>query len=67
MKEFNNYINESRDLMYSIAFIDVVDDEGLVVPMTLYVDKKYQKQVEKYFADEEGNTFAHVGGGNIEY
>lgn len=67
MKTLTNYfneslINEARQLSYRVAFVDCPD-----ISVEILVDKEDQKEFEKFLEDEEGNTFMHAGGGNIEY
>lgn len=60
-------INEARTIEYHVALLDVKDSEGLPVSASIMIDSKYSKDFEKWLAAEEGNTFAHAEGGNIEY
>lgn len=60
-------INEARQVEYRVAFLDPKDSEGMTFGVSILVDKEYQKAFEKYLEDEEGNTFEHAEGGNIEY
>ena len=60
-------INEARQVEYRVAFLDPKDSEGLVFGVSILVDKEHQKAFEKYLEEEEGNTFAHAEGGNVEY
>jgi hypothetical protein len=69
IKEFMNEssINESREIDYRVLMVDVKDEEGLPITITLSVDAKYQKQFEDWLNDSEGNLFMHADGGNVEY
>ena len=69
IKEFMNEssINEAREIEYRASILDVKDEEGLPVTVTLSVDAKYQKQFEDWLNDSEGNLFMHADGGNVEY
>lgn len=60
-------INEARMIEYRVAINDVEDSEGLPVTASIIIDREYQKVFEKWLEAEEGNTFAHAEGGNIEY
>ena len=69
IKEFMNEssINESREIDYRVLMVDVKDEEGLPITITLSVDAKYQKRFEDWLNDSEGNLFMHADGGNVEY
>lgn len=57
-----NLINEARQLSYSVAFVDCPN-----FSVEILVDKEDQKEFEKFLEKEEGNTFMHADGGNVEY
>ena len=68
MKDIKEYfVNESREIEYSVSILDVKDEEELPVTVTILVDSKYQKQFEDYLNDQQDNLFAHAEGGNVEY
>ena len=67
MKNISNYINEARQIQYTAALIGAEDSEGLPISVTILVDKADQKSFEDWANKEEGNTFSHIEGGNIEY
>ncbi len=60
-------ITEAKQIKYQVAFLGTKDDQDMPYTVTILVDKENQKDFEKYLTDEEGNTFAHAEGGNIEY
>lgn len=60
-------VNEARQIDYSVAFIGTQDTDGIPYPVTIYVDKEYQKDFEKFLESEEGYIFEHADGGNVEY
>ena len=67
MKQLNNFINEARQLRYNVAFNDCVDKDELPISATILIEYEDKEAFEKFLKDEEGNTFAHADGGNIEY
>lgn len=60
-------VKESRKLRYSVALVDVVDEDGIDISAEIYIDKEYRKPFEKWLLAEEGNIFSHVEGDYIEY
>lgn len=72
MKHINEHMNESsvneaRQVQYSVSFLGAKDADGLPFTVTIMVDKENQKDFEKFLEAEEGNTFEHAEGGNVEY
>ena len=65
--EYGVSINEARQVEYRVSINDVYDNDGLPITVSINVEKEYQKQFEAWLEDEEGNTFAHAEGGNVEY
>lgn len=62
IEHLNNYINEAREEIYSVAFIDFTDNEGLPVTVKIYVPKENTKDFEKYLEKELDNTVVHASG-----
>lgn len=60
-------IQEARQIEYRAQLDAVQDSEGLPVTVTILVEKEHQKAFEKWLESEEGNTFGHAEGGNVEY
>lgn len=60
-------IKEAREIEYRVQIDGVQDSEGLPVTVSILVEKEYQKSFEKWLESEEGNTFGHAEGGNVEY
>lgn len=60
-------INEARMIEYRVQVDAVQDSDGLPVTVSILVEKEHQKAFEKWLEDEEGNTFGHAEGGNVEY
>lgn len=67
MKDITNYINEARQIQYRAALTDATDNERIPISVTILVDREDQKYFEDWASKEEGNTFSHIEGGNIEY
>ena len=69
MKTLKDYmsVNEARQIEYRVALNDVMDEDDLPASVSILVDKADQKNFEKWLEKEEGNIFAHAGGGNVEY
>lgn len=67
MKTLKDRIFEERQIKYNISFVGCTDSEGIPVSCTILVDANNQKEIEKYFENEQDNIFVHVEGGNIEY
>ena len=67
MKDIKNYINEARQIQYRAALTDATDNERIPINVTILVDREDQKYFEDWANKEEGNTFSHCEGGNIEY
>lgn len=67
MKNITESINDSvmnealREIPYRVHFLD------LGISANISVRSADQKTFEKWLEDEEGNTFDHVTGGNVEY
>lgn len=64
-------LNEAyRPREYAVAVIGCTDDEGLPMSLKIVLDEPTRdrvKAVENWLLREEGNTFSHCEGGNIEY
>ena len=60
-------INEAKMIEYRAQVNAVQDSEGLPVTVSILVEKEHQKAFEKWLESEEGNTFGHAEGGNVEY
>ena len=67
MKSITKMINEARQVEYRVALAGCLDKNGLPMSVTILIDNADMKQFEAYLADEEGNSFLHAEGGNIEY
>lgn len=67
MKNIVEYVNEGRQIEYTVCIADVLDSEDIPVTVSILVDKAYQKSFEKWLDKQDGNEFLHVSGGNIEY
>jgi hypothetical protein len=63
----NETINESRQIEYRVALTNCLDKNGLPMSVIISIDNTDMKHFEAYLTDEEGNTFLHAEGGNIEY
>lgn len=63
---FNN-INEDRQVEYRCQLLPVLGVDGIPTGITILVDKKDQRNFEKWLETEEANLFAHAEGGNIEF
>ena len=59
MKDTKQKINEAKEIQFSCAFSDLVDDQGLPISCKLVVDAKYAEDVSDFARKEEGNIFAH--------
>lgn len=66
-EQIASQINEAKNIEYTVSLIDVRDSEGLNATAYIAIDRKYQKQFEKWLEDEQDNLFAHAEGGNVEY
>ena len=66
MKQINEFINESREIRYNVAFGDCLDKDELPVSATIIVSQEYKEAFEKFLKDKEGDIFVHAEGGNIE-
>lgn len=60
-------INEAKLIEYRVQIDAVQDSEGLPVTVSILVEKEHQKAFEKWLEAEEGNTFGHAEGDNVEY
>ena len=60
-------VNEARQVEYRVALAGCLDKDGAPMSVAISVDAADAKQFEKFLADEEGNTFLHADGDNIEY
>ena len=69
-----NQVNEALETIkgrvYSVAVIGCEDEEG--IPMTLKIvleepTRHNVRAVENWLTAQEGDTFSHAEGGNIEY
>lgn len=67
MKNITKMINEARQVEYSVSLTNCLDKNGLPMSVVISIDAANMKQFEAYLEDEEGNTFLHAEGGNIEY
>ena len=67
MKNITKMINEARQVEYSVSLANCLDKNGLPISVTISVDAADMKYFEAYLTEEEGNTFLHAEGGNIEY
>jgi len=67
MKNLKEIFNESAQEKYRVAFLDVKDDEGVPVTVTIFVDKQNVKAFEKFLVDEQDNLFYAAEGGNVCY
>ena len=67
MKNLTKMINEARQVEYRVALINCLDKDGAPMSVAISVDAADVKQFEAFLTDEEGNTFLHAEGGNIEY
>lgn len=68
MKSLSAMINERYiSNEYHVAVNAVQDEDGIPVTVTMTVPKKYKQQFEKWLEDQEGDQFAHVNGGDVEY
>lgn len=67
MKSINEFVNESRKVVYNVAMLDFKDDEGIPVTIEMYVEPKYQKAFEKFLEDKQDDIFYHADGGNVEF
>lgn len=53
---------------YRAALLGVKDSTGMDMVVTILLSGKDDaKEFEKWAEAEEGNTFSHIQGGNIEY
>ena len=66
MKKIKEYLNEAKEVMYRVAFLQPKDEEELPFAVTILVDPKNAKAFEKFLTDEQDNIFAHAEGGNLE-
>lgn len=60
-------VNEARQIEYRVAFIGTADEDGVPYGVSIFVDKEYQRDFEKFLENEQDNIFEHAGGGNVEY
>ena len=67
MKNITKMINEARQVEYRVALANCPDKNGLPMSVVISIDAADVKQFEAFLTDEEGNTFLHAEGGNIEY
>ena len=67
MKNIATMINEARQVEYYVSLANCLDKNGLPMSVTISIDTANMKHFEEYLEDEEGNTFLHAEGGNIEY
>ena len=67
MKSITKMINEARQVEYSVSLANCLDKNGLPMSVVISIDAGDMKYFEAYLEDEEGNTFLHAEGGNIEY
>ena len=67
MKNLNNYLTEGRDSEYRVSLIDVLDEDGLPLTVTILVNKYNRKEFENWLEEQQDNIFAHAEGGSIEY
>lgn len=67
MKNITKMINEARQVEYNVALTNCLDKNGLPMSVVISIDAADMKSFEAYLEDEEGNTFLHAEGGNIEY
>lgn len=64
MKDIQNFINEvkyrpDRSEVFTVAFNDFVDKEGLPIGVDIYVEPKYSELFKKFGEKQEGDIFAH--------
>lgn len=68
MKNLNNYLTEGRyDNEYKVSLIDVLDEDGLPLTVTILVNKYNRKEFENWLEEQQDNIFAHAEGGSVEY
>ena len=67
MKNLNNYFTEGRDSEYRVSLIDVLDEDGLPLTVTILVNKYNRKEFENWLEEQQDNIFAHAEGGSVEY
>lgn len=67
MKNITKKINEAHQVEYRVSLTNCLDKTGLPMSVIISIDAADIKHFEEYLADEEGNTFLHAEGGNIEY
>lgn len=67
MKKLKDMVNEAREGYYHVSLAGVKDSDGLPVNVTIMIDRDNKKEFEKWLEAEEGNTFLHAEGGNVEY
>lgn len=68
MKNLNNYLTEGRyDSEYRVSLIDVLDEDGLPLTVTILVNKYNRKEFENWLEEQQDNIFAHAEGGSVEY
>lgn len=60
-------LNESREEIYSVAFIGLDDKEGLPLTVQIHVPREYSKAFEKYLEKEADNSIAHADGLTNEF
>jgi len=60
-------LSEAREVRYQVSVLGVNDSEGMPVTITILCPREDQKAFEQWLEKEEGNTFEHAMGGNIEY
>ena len=67
LKEQLMSVNEARLIEYRVAFLGTKDEEEFPYGVSIFVDKEYQRDFEKFLENEQDNIFYHANGGNVEY
>ena len=58
---------EAKQTQYRLSLIDVMDNKGLPLNITVLVNNEDVKVFEEFINNSKDNLFIHADGGNIEF
>ncbi len=62
MKNLTEMLNEAREEIYSVAFVDYKDKHDLPITVKISVPKEYSREFEEYLTKEKDNTIYNANG-----
>jgi len=62
MKNLNEMLNEAREEVYNVAFIDFKDHHNTPITVKISVPKEWAREFQEYLAREKDNTVYNANG-----